>query len=802
MYFNNMDCFSQYFLMKKYNTRIIMVNGIAQMICIRMRLMSALFMLIINFLALNSCSETQTQETSMPDVIDYNYHIRPILSDRCFKCHGPDANKRKAGLRLDTPEGAYAAFKDNSSQHAIVPGHPESSDAYQRMITSDTSLLMPTPSSHLSVSKHEIELIEKWIKQGAVYKPHWAFIKPVKNQLPDADADWVRNPIDYFVYAKMKEKSLKPSQEASKDQLLKRVCLDLTGLPPSLEMQDRFKKDVSSNAYEKVVNELLSSKHYGEKMAIHWLDLARYADSHGYQDDGLRTMWPWRDWVIHAFNSNYSYAKFVTWQLAGDLLTKPNKEMVLATGFNRNHKITQEGGVIDEEYRVEYVNDRTNTFSKSFLALTFECARCHDHKYDPISQKDYYSTFAFFNQVPEKGFFGSIDASFADPPNMSISTKDVNSILKFIHKKDTASVDVMVMQDSKVLRPTYVLSRGNYDMPSSQVGLGLPKTILPYNPSKYGSNRLGLARWVLDPNNPLTSRVFVNRIWAQFFGRGIVKTVGDFGMQGELPTHPELLDWLAVDFQSNGWNIKRLVKQIVMSATYKQSSTVTSSSQKVDPENIYISRMSRIRIPAEHVRDLVLSSAGILNNEIGGPSVKTYQPKGLWEVASSGRGSLMNYIQDHNQDLYRRGMYVFIKRTVPPPTMLIFDASNRDQCEVQRGRTNTPLQALVMMNDPHVLESSRVLASRFLHEKGNIEEKLTRAFRRIICRDPKENELIMLKKYYSDEQAFFLRNPKKILKLMKIGEYKQDKAAVTESTAALMLTIQLIYNMEEAIMRG
>lgn len=747
------------------------------------------------------CTETQAQETAMPDVIDYNYHIRPIFSDRCFKCHGPDANKRKAGLRLDTPEGAYGAFKDSPSMHAIVPGNPEASDVFQRLITKDTSLLMPTPSSHLSVSKHEVDLIEKWIKQGAVYKPHWAFIKPVKATFPDADEDWIRNPIDYFVFAKMAEKSLKPSPEASKEQLLKRVSLDLTGLPPSLEMQDRFLKDSSPQAYEKIVNELLGSKHYGEKMSVQWLDLARYADSHGYQDDGLRTMWPWRDWVIHAFNSNYSYAKFVTWQLAGDLMPRPTKEMLLATGFNRNHKITQEGGVIDEEYRVEYVNDRTNTFSKSFLALTFECARCHDHKYDPISQKDYYSTYAFFNQVPEKGLFGTIDASFADPPNMNITTKDVQSIMKFIHKKDTASVDVMVMADSSKRRPTYVLSRGNYDMPGPEVGVGIPKSILPYSASKYGQNRLGLARWLLEPQNPLTSRVFVNRLWTQIFGRGIVKTVGDFGMQGELPTHPELLDWLAVDFQTHGWNIKRLVKQMVMSATYQQSSTVTTSAQQVDPENIYLSRMSRIRIPAEQIRDQVLASAGILNPEIGGPSVKTYQPKGLWEVATSGRGSLMNYIQDHNQDLYRRGMYVFIKRTVPPPTMLIFDASNRDQCEVQRGRTNTPLQALVMMNDPHVLESSRVLASQFSREKGSIDEKLSRAFRRIICRAPNEKELAMLKKYYAAEQVSCTQNFKKVQKLMKIGEYKQDKATVTGSTAAMMLTIQLIYNMEEAIMR-
>ena len=737
----------------------------------------------------------------MPDVVDYNFHIRPILSDRCFKCHGPDANKRQANLRLDTPEGAFAAFKDNAKAHAIVPGDPYASDAFTRLITKDTSERMPPMKSNLTLSQHEIDLIEKWIEQGATYKPHWAFIKPLKSELPKADADWARNEIDYFVYEKMSEKGLKPSKESDKEHLLKRVCLDLIGLPPTLEMQERFLKDTSPNAYEKIVNELLANPHYGEKMATPWLDVARYADSHGYQDDGLRTMWPWRDWVIHAFNANYSYAKFVKWQLAGDLIPGANKEMLLATGFNRNHKITQEGGVIDEEYRVEYVNDRTSTFGKAFLALTFECSKCHDHKYDPISQKDYYSTFAFFNQVPEKGLFGTIDASFADPPNMRITTQDVKKLLTFINKRDTSAVDVMVMKDSANMRKAYVLTRGNYDMHGAEVGVGIPKSILPYSPQKYGQNRLGLANWLVDDANPLTSRVFVNRIWAQFFGRGLVKTLGDFGMQGELPTHPKLLDWLAVDFKAHHWNIKRLVKQIVLSATYRQSSDVPAAALKTDPENIYLSHSSRMRIPAEQVRDHVLASAEILNEEIGGPSVKPYQPKGIWEIASSGRGSLMNYIQDHNQDLYRRGMYVFIKRTVPPPSMLIFDASNRDQCEVQRGRTNTPLQALVMMNDPHVMESSRVLASNLSKESGKLENVLEKAFRKIICRKPKAKELEILTRYFEQEQANFKKNPAKMDKLMKIGEYKKDPGAIRAYTAALMQTIQLIYNMEEALIR-
>jgi hypothetical protein len=749
-----------------------------------------------------NCTTSSAETGSIPDEVDFNFHIRPILSDRCFKCHGPDVNKREANLRLDTPEGAYAALKDNPKAHAIMAGSLEKSEVYQRIIAKDTAVLMPPPSSNLKLTQHEIELIAKWIKQGAKYKPHWAFIVPQKPKLPEADEDWIKNEIDNFVYAKMDEKGLKPNEEVDKERLLKRVSFDLIGLPPTIEMQERFLKDNSPNAYEKIVEELLKNKHYGEKMAISWLDVARYADSHGYQDDGLRTMWPWRDWVIHAFNSNYPYSKFLTWQLAGDLLPNPSKEMLLATGFNRNHKITQEGGVIDEEYRIEYVTDRTNTFGKSFLALTFECAHCHDHKYDPISQKDYYRTFAFFNQVPEKGLFGTIDASFADPPNMKITTEDVNSILKFINKKDTAKVMVMVMKDTSKVRPTYILNRGNYDSHGELVGVGIPKAIMPFDTNKLEKNRLGLAKWMLNDKNPLTARVYVNRLWASFFGRGIVKTLGDFGMQGELPSHPELLDWLAVDFKQNGWNVKRLVKQIVMSATYRQSSTISEKHLKTDPENIFLARSTRMRFPAENVRDHILASSGVLNEEIGGPSVKPYQPKGLWEVATSGRGTLSRYVQDHESDLYRRGMYVFIKRTVPPPSMLIFDASNRDQCEVQRSRTNTPLQALAMMNDPQTMEGSRVLAENLMSENISLETKLEKAFRRIICRKPKAKELEILTLYFESESDFFKKNTKKADMMLKIGEFKQKTIKDKNATAALMQTIQMIFNMEEAIVRG
>ncbi|HJW27739.1 MAG TPA: DUF1553 domain-containing protein, partial [Saprospiraceae bacterium] len=403
-----------------------------------------------------------------------------------------------------------------------------------------------------------------------------------------------------------------------------------------------------------------------------------------------------------------------------DLLPNPTKEMLLATGFNRNHKITQEGGVIDEEYRLEYVTDRTNTFGKTFLAMTVECAHCHDHKYDPIPTRSYYSMFAFFNQLNEKGLQGDITlASLADPPNMKITTDDVKNVLQFINKKDTTPVMVMIMKDSSEVRCTHILKRGVYDQLGDEVSFNTPPKIFPFDSIKLERNRLGLAKWLFDKKHPLTARVYVNRIWQEFFGRGIVKTSGDFGMQGEMPTHPELLDWLALDFMNNGWNIKRLVKQIVTSATYCQSSVVSKEKLSKDPENIFLSRSSRTRVAAEFVKDIILASSGEMNYEIGGPSIKPYQPKGLWEASTSGRGQLARYVQDHDEKLYRRGMYTFIKRTVPPPSMLTFDASNRDQCEVKRSRTNTPLQALVLLNDPVVLEAARVLAEKLSVENSS-----------------------------------------------------------------------------------
>lgn len=760
----------------------------------------AVLFVLTQLIFLTSC-QNKSPIALRSDSVDFNIHIRPILSDRCFKCHGPDANQRKANLRLDTREGALAALKDNPSGHAIVPGRSMDSEVFLRISSKDTSQQMPPVNSNLSLTETEIDLIKCWIDQGAVYKPHWAFIPP--KQIPKpivSDKDWPINEIDYFVLARLENEGLTPNAEADRARLLKRVSLDVTGLPPTIEIQNRFLNDTSPDAYEKIVDELLAQPQYGERMAVYWMDVARYADSHGYQDDGLRTMWPWRDWVIHAFNKNYPYNQFVTWQLAGDLLPNPTKEQLLATGFNRNHKITQEGGVIDEEYRIEYVTDRTNTFAKAFLALTFECAHCHDHKYDPISQKDYYRTFAFFNRVPEKGLVGDIQlASLADPPKIEITTKEINEILTFINKKDTTPVEVMVMKDSSWRRPTYILTRGVYDAHGEQVSIGLPPDILPFDSLTYGDNRLGLANWLFDKKNPLTARVFVNRMWQEFFGRGLVKTSGDFGMQGEMPSHPELLDWLAVDFREHGWDVKRLIKQMVMSATYRQSSEVDARKLEVDPENILLARASRRRLIAEGIRDLALASSGLMVKEIGGPSVKVYQPKGIWESSTSGRGVLARYVQDHGEDLYRRGLYSFIKRTVPPPGMLVFDASNRDQCEVNRMRTNTPLQALVLLNDPVILESARVLAERLMKENKPMAERVTQAFQQIICRKPGKEELSMLLTYFESEKMRFNQSPEKATLFIQAGEYPHSKTKDVVSLAALMQVVQTIYNLDEAI---
>ena len=766
----------------------------------------------------------------LPKEISYNLHIRPILSDNCFACHGPDANQRKAGLRLDQAEEAYRALQENPQFHALVPGEPAESMAFLRITSADKTQMMPPPESNLSLGERQIRLIEKWIRQGAKYEKHWAFVPPEKRALPQVRMeDWPENEIDYFILEAQEGVGLKPGREAPKEMLLRRLSFDLRGIPPSLEEMDAFLQDERQDAYNRLVDTFLNDRAYGERMATTWMDVARYADSHGYQDDYYRTQWPWRDWVIHAFNRNMPYDKFITWQLAGDLLPDTDKEKILATAFNRNHKITEESGAIDEEYRVMYVVDRTNTFGKALLGITMECANCHDHKYDPVSQEEYFKLYAFFNNVREYGIEeitpGFSRKSPAKHPLMEITDEDVAGILHFVNKPDSialaravmgniekgrnfdmlaseaSALKVSVMGDLDTIRKTFVLDRGAYDAPVEEVTPGTPTSILPF-PEAYEKNRRGLARWLFDKKNPLTARVFVNRIWQEIFGVGIVATPGDFGMQGRLPTHPELLDWLSVDFMENGWDVKRLIKIIVTSATYKQSSQVTERMISRDPENRWLARFPRYRLSASQVRDLILASSGLLTRTIGGPSVRPYQPEGLWEAATSGRGNLTVYEQDSAEALYRRGLYTFIKRTAPPPNMMIFDASSRDECEVERVRTNTPLQALVMMNDPTVLEAARVLAARLLNEGSTHPQKIEKAFRLIVGRTPDETEMLIMKEYYDAQQEILQRNTEAAPKLLDPGESSIECKHDEVSWAAFMQVIMTIYNLEEAITKA
>jgi len=755
--------------------------------------------------AVPACFNNDDSSAALPDKVSYNFNIRPIFSDKCFKCHGPDGAQRQAGLRLDIADSAFRPLRETPGGFALVAGKPELSEVYKRVSSKDTSFQMPPVDSHLGMlSDYEVRLIRKWIQQGAKYESHWAFNAPQKHPVPELkDSKLVKNEIDNFIFHKLEQIGLKPNEEADKERLLKRIALDLTGLPPSEQQMDKFLADNSPQAYEKMVDELLSMPQYGEKMAVHWLDVARYSDSYGYQDDNIRTQWPWRDWVIHAFNENLPYDKFVTWQLAGDMLPHATKEQILATGFLRNHKYTEEGGIIEEEYRIEYLLDKTKTYGKGILGVTIECAQCHDHKYDPFPQKQYYEMLAFFNNSKELGFEGDVSVSKpAKNPLITITPDDIKNTLSFINKKDTGSLTVSVMGEYKdTSRKTYILRRGQYDQPTVQVRATALQAILKFDTTKFSRDRIGLAKWTLDKNNPLTSRVFVNQIWQELFGRGLVKTTGDFGAQGELPSHPELLDWLAVDFMESGWNIKRLIKQIVMSGAYRQSAKVSEEKLKKDPDNMYLSRGPRQRLSAEFVRDLVLSSSGLLVKKIGGPSVKPYQPKGLWEAATSGRGVLATYVQDHGEDLYRRGMYTFIKLTVPPPSMIMFDASNRDQCEVKRLKTNTPLQALIMMNDPLVLEASRVMAQNLTKENIKGEQAIDKAFRRIIARKASDKEKRVLDKYYEEQIALFNQKTLDADKTLKIGEFEQLESTNKNELAALMKTINAIYNLEEAIVK-
>jgi len=765
----------------------------------------------------DSCSSEVSQKKSevsaslneyIPEKVDFIFHVKPILSDRCFKCHGPDKSKVEAGLQLHTKDYAFAPLGKEKNRHAIVANNLEQSELIKRIMTDNPDDIMPPPESNLSLSKTEKEILKRWIEQGAEWKEHWAFIPPEKPVIPDVtNAAWINNPIDNYILEKLEELGLQASDKIQDEKLLRRLSFDLTGLPPSIEDINSFAADNTKENYNRIIDKYLDSYAFAERMTNEWLDLARYADTHGYQDDLERTMWPWRDWVIHAFKKNMPYDEFVQWQLAGDLMPNKSTEHIIATAFNRNHKITQEGGVIPEEYRAEYVTDRTNTFGTAFLGLTFECAKCHDHKYDPISQKEYFELYSYFNSIAEVGLIESYGA--IPEPYITITKEEIASQLQFINNLDTIdSIPLLVMKELDKPRDTHILSRGAYDAPAEQVASQVPSFGQKKDQPRKYKDRLELSNWLFDDTNPLTARVMVNRLWQQIFGKGIVSTSYDFGNQGALPTHPDLLDHLAVKFKEDNWDVRSIIKYIVNSSTYKQASKVSDKMLELDPENQFLARAPRSRLSAEMLRDHALSISGLLVPKIGGPSVKPYQPDGLWnEVTGGGGGSTAKYVQDEGENNYRRSLYTFWKRTVPPPNMMLFDTPTRDFCTVQRENTSTPLQALVLMNDPQYLEASKALAYRAMLTKKeeddvSVENIIQFMFTLATSRQANKKELQALVNMYTDEHKRFKSQPNAATALLSYGDFATPAADDLESLAAYSFVANTIFNLDETIRKS
>tara|TARA_B100000963_G_scaffold112437_1_gene97883 strand:- start:3306 stop:5573 length:2268 start_codon:yes stop_codon:yes gene_type:complete len=735
--------------------------------------------------------------------VEYDREVLPILTAKCLACHGPDASQQKAGLRLDDPEAAYM---ERNGLRAVVPGEPAQSELVHRIFSKDQDEVMPPPGEGTELTDAEKDIIKRWIREGARYERHWAFRSPVKRGLPNVKGGTVQA-IDTFVQEALSMAGFELQEEAAKEELIRRVSIDLTGLPPSIEEVDAFLADRSHEAYGKVVDRLLGSPRYGERMAAWWLDGARYGDSHGYDNDLENAQWPWRNWIIESFNANQPYDQFVTWQLAGDLMPDASDDQIVATGFNRNHRIQTEGGAIEEEWRTEYVMDRVETMGSVFLGLTLSCARCHDHKYDPISQKEFYQLFAMFDGLNEKGFINNLRGS-AEPRHryrksffeaamktLEMDVPDGKERSARAKELEAAHPHVMVMRD-EVDRKAFILKRGQYDDKGEEVGPGLPQAFSPVPEGKH-LTRLDLARWLVDGKHPLTSRVFVNRIWEQFFGIGIVKSSENLGRQSDWPSHPELLDWLAVDFVDSGWDVKGLIKGLVMSQAYRQSSIIDDERLQRDPENRLLTRGPRTRLQAEMLRDQALFLSGLLVERLGGPSWWVYQPAGLWlEVEKRG-----TFVQDHGEKLYRRSLYSRIRRTVAPPSMLLFDMPSREMCSVKRTLTNTPLQALALLNEVTYVEAAKKFAERMITKGGTPAERIAWGFRCATSRVAEKEELEILVKGYERRVEHYRRDGKATENLLGQGESKVADYLPKPEMAALTTVANVILNLDEVINR-
>ena len=684
---------------------------------------------------------------------DFATEVRPILQ-ACLPCHGPDQHSRMANVRLDSREAATGM---DGGYAAMVPGDSEAS----RMIARVVAETNPMPPTGERLSADEVDTLRRWIDAGAIYDRHWAFERPVRSVPAAAGrADWARSPVDGLVLAELARHGLRPSEEADPYTLVRRLSLDLTGLPPSPDEVRAFVADRSIGAYEALVDRLLSSPAYGERWARVWLDLARYADSMGYEKDTLRTIWPYRDWVVDAINANVPFDRFTVLQLAGDLLDDPTQDDLVATGFHRNTMNNTEGGTDDEEFRDAAVKDRVATTGQAWMGLTWGCAQCHPHKYDPISQREFYSLYAFFNQTADAD-------KNDDSPTLELS--------------EGISTPILAKVSDDARRETFIHNRGNFMNRGDRVVADVPAAFHPF-PAGNPRDRLGLARWLVADDNPLTARVTVNRIWARLFGKGIVNTEEDFGTQGEPPTHPEVLDWLAVEFMEGGWNVKAIVKQIVMSSTYRQSSDASPDLLEVDPDNDLLARGPRFRLPAEFVRDQALAASGLLSRRVGGPPVMPWQPEGIWQVVYSSR----LWETSPGEDRHRRALYTLWRRTAPYPTMTTFDAPSGETCTIRRIRTNTPLQALVTLNDPPLMEAAQFLASRSVREaRQSGESTLERMFRLVLMRPPEPEEarrLLALRDEVARDFAAQPANARKLLHYDRVLYVESGRVTVVDDT--------------------
>ena len=687
--------------------------------------------------------------------IDFNRDIRSILSENCFQCHGPDAANRKSGLRLDTREGA-TQLKDGVA--AINPANLAKSELLLRIVSTDPDLQMPPPESNSKLTVEQVSLLQHWVSQGANYDQHWAFKPPVRYALPILTAeqsDWARNAVDFFVAAKQAQVGLTPSPEAQRGTLLRRVSLDLTGLPPTPNQLVAFINDTDPRAYERAVDRLLQSPHYGERWGRHWLDAARYADSDGYSHDAARSIWPYRDWVIEAFNRDLPFDRFIVEQLAGDMLPDATLAQRVATGFHRNTQINTEGGVDREQFRIDSIYDRIATTGEVMFGLTFGCAQCHDHKYDPISQVEYYRLFAFFNNADEPRIaaptreiqfqqakvdekISQFEASLVGLAKEDAKRKSIEVSLAKLKKSRPKAATTLVMARRKEPRTTRRFIQGDFTRPAEEVQSGTPSVL--HRLTKPAVDRLGFARWVADKNNPLVARVAVNRMWQHLFGQGIVQTDNDFGSQGIPPTHPRLLDWLAVEFMENLWSQKELHRLLVTSATYRQASLRRDDIDQIDPANKWLARQTRFRLDAELVRDLALSASGMLRTKMGGPGVFPPQPEGCMDLGQHRK----TWKASIGEDRYRRAAYTYRWRNTPHPALKVFDAPDGLAACTRRIRSNTPLQALTLMNDPAFIELAMGLAKRLLTEADTSEERIRLGFQLCLNRDPDADELRLL----------------------------------------------------------